>query len=144
MVPPILQKDLAALERRINLLEAGGGTEIYQGLKKGIEQFQHYWVRKAVRHLILLTDGRTYGDEKLCIELAQKATEDGIIISALGIGHEWNDEFLDILTTQSGEHTMYAKSLRDLVIYLERTIGSFGWVYARNVHLRMKAIMMFN
>ena len=65
------------------------------------------------RHLVLLTDGHTYGDEENCYALARNAAEQGIIISALGIGHEWNDLFLEHLTAITGGSTLLVTSKED-------------------------------
>jgi len=133
VVPPTPVKDLGKLENTISMLRTGGGTEIFKGLEVGINQLKLKLGRNSFRHLILLTDGHTYGDEASCIELVQQAAEEGIAISALGLGYEWNDSFLDQLSSLSGGNALYVSSARDLNKYLEKKLSSLEMIYARNI-----------
>lgn len=123
------------IESRINMILPSGGTEIYRGLEAGISQLRRAMNSNTINHLILLTDGRTYGDEEACLNLAAQAAEEGIGISGLGIGHEWNDEFLDKLVAASGGSSMYISAPRDLHKYFEQQLASFEKVYAERVTL---------
>jgi Ca-activated chloride channel family protein len=93
---------LKSAEMKVQLLQAGGGTEIYKGLELGFSQVEQFRSAQRVNHIILITDGRTYGDEAYCERLAEQAETLGIGISALGIGTKWNDKFLDHITSKTG------------------------------------------
>ena len=77
IVSPDQAADMSVARARLSLLQADGGTEILQGLKMGIEQLELNFTREGVNHLILLTDGRTYGDEDACLALASQVAERG-------------------------------------------------------------------
>ncbi len=62
----------------LNRITASGGTELFSGLQVGIRQLSHTNLETHNNHLILLTDGHTYGDEKSCVNLDQKAADNGI------------------------------------------------------------------
>ncbi len=83
--------------------------------------------------MILLTDGHTYGDEQACYEFAGRASREGVSINALGIGCEWNDAFLDRMTSLSGGNTLYVTSPNDLFHFLEQKQRSLSTVYARKI-----------
>jgi Ca-activated chloride channel homolog len=102
LIAPIKQADMKSAEMKVQILQAGGGTEIYKGLEMGLAQVKINRSTKSVNHIILITDGRTYGDEANCEKLADECAELGIGMSALGIGTEWNDRFLDHLTVKTG------------------------------------------
>ncbi len=125
--------DLAKVESKISMIGTGGGTEIFSGLEAGLGQLQGFRGMRAIRTLILLTDGHTYGDEKACLTLAERAASEGIILNALGIGNEWNDSFLDRLTSISGGSAFYVTSSKDLYRLLEQKMTSSAAVYARGV-----------
>ena len=133
LVPPTHVEDLEKFEQRIRLIATGGGTEIFSGLKLGIEQFSDEKDTRLVRQAIILTDGHTYGDEKACLELAERANRAGIAISAFGIGEEWNDTFLDRLTGLCGGNTVYVTSAKDLASFMEQKLRLLSSVYARNL-----------
>lgn len=113
LVPPTRASALSKSDHRISLLHNGGGTEILQGLRLGVEQ-----LRKTdssyIRHLMLLTDGHTYGDEQGCLELAKEVAGEGMTISVLGIGNDWNDELMDQITGLTGGHTLLISKPVDL------------------------------
>ncbi|MFN3929850.1 MAG: vWA domain-containing protein, partial [Thermoflexus sp.] len=98
------------LQMRLEMLEAEGGTEIYQGLSLGFQELFRARQGGVHSHLILLTDGRTYGDEDRCLELADEARAAGIGISAFGIGEDWNDRLLDEIAARSGGISGYIAS----------------------------------
>ena len=94
--------DLKSAEMKVQLLQAGGGTEIFRGLEMGFSQVDQFHSNQRINHIILITDGRTYGDEVSCEKLADQSSALGIGISALGIGSQWNDKFLDHITSKTG------------------------------------------
>ncbi len=102
LIVPGKASELKSAEMKIQLLQAGGGTEIFKGLQLGLTQVEQFRSDQRVNHIVLITDGRTYGDEANCEQLADHAAALGIGISALGIGNEWNDVFLDHLTSKTG------------------------------------------
>lgn len=116
-------------------IRASGGTEIYQGLSAGFKQIQQNPLQGHTNHLILLTDGHTYGDAELCLQLAQNAATQGVGFSAFGIGAEWNDQFLDKLVAPSSGLSAYIEQPTQIIEYLEKRINGLGAIYARNVRL---------
>ena len=60
------------LKRAINAIEAAGGTELATGMALAVQEIQRAMVPRSVSRLLLLTDGRTYGDEARCVEIARR------------------------------------------------------------------------
>jgi Ca-activated chloride channel family protein len=102
LIAPGRPDDLKSTEMKIQLLQAGGGTEIFKGLEAGFSQVSQFRSSQRINHIILITDGRTYGDEVSCEQIADQSSALGIGISALGISNEWNDKFLDHITSKTG------------------------------------------
>lgn len=114
LIPAGSLSDIKSTEMKIQLLQAGGGTEIFKGLEMGFSQVSQFRSSTRVNHIILITDGRTYGDEVNCQKLADQASALGIGISALGIGSQWNDKFLDHITSKTGGICLYVSSISDI------------------------------
>jgi Ca-activated chloride channel family protein len=114
-------------------MQASGGTEIFQGLEAGVKQVRKSADRKFVNHVILLTDGQTYGDEHKCLHLADEITQEGIGISAMGIGQEWNDIFLDDLASRTGGSSTYINSPSSVVRFLNERVRSLGAAFAERL-----------
>ncbi|MBN8593628.1 MAG: VWA domain-containing protein [Anaerolineae bacterium] len=124
-----------ALKAKISMMTASGGTEIYKGLSAGIEQVRRYLGPKLVNHVILLTDGHTFGDQVQCTDLAREAAKQGISISALGLGQEWNDEFLDELASITGGSSAYINSANAVVKFLNDHVRNLSNAFSERMRL---------
>jgi Ca-activated chloride channel homolog len=135
IIPAAYHLDRARLEARIQMIQPSGGTEIYQGLEAGAGEVMRSIDAKRLNHIILLTDGQTYGDEQQCLELASKLGKRGVGISAMGIGMEWNDIFLDVLATRTGGSSAFIAEPQDIKKLLLEKFNSLAQVYAEEVNL---------
>jgi Ca-activated chloride channel family protein len=125
-------------ESRIRSLQTRGGTEIYQGLKSGYSEIQKNLSPYYVNHLILVTDGHTYGDEDNCLELAREAAERNIGISCFGIGGKWNDTFLESLANITGGSCYYIREPKDIQIFLREKLNNLGQVLIEGIKLNFR------
>jgi len=132
------QLNLHRAENKVQMLLASGGTEILRGLESALDEVRRYSGKGMVNHVILLTDGRTYGDEQACYNLAQQAAQDGIGISGLGIGSNWNDVFLDQLATLTGGNSMYVSHPQDIERLLNEKFSHLSHSFAENVLLHLE------
>lgn len=137
LVPSFGERNFNQIEAKVNSLIAEGGTEIFQGLDEGFHEIRKAIVDNFVNHIILITDGHTYGDEDKCIELANKAAKLDIGISGLGIGNEWNDAFLDEVTVLTGGQSTYIQHPKQVLNFLEETVANLKKSYSRNVTLHI-------
>jgi Ca-activated chloride channel family protein len=135
LIPAMHISDFSKQEARIQMIQPSGGTEIFSGLEQGYNEIIQNISRSQVNHIILLTDGRTYGDESNCISLAKNAAARGIGISGLGIGSEWNDNFLDKLASLTGGSSMYVPRPQDIQHALLDKFNQLGLVYAEEARL---------
>jgi Ca-activated chloride channel family protein len=91
-----------------------------------------------VNHIILLTDGHTYGDEQECLNLAEEAASKHIGISCMGIGEEWNDLFMDAIASKTGGSSAYIAKPKDIQRLLVDKFNSLASTYADDVILELK------
>ena len=132
---PVRSSERTTLKAMVSTMQASGGTEILQGLIHGLSELHRNLSRKSVNHLVLLTDGRTYGDEEDCVLLAETAALDGVAISAMGIGEEWNDTFLDDLASRTGGASAYINSPGAVSRFLKERVRSLGRSYAERMRI---------
>ena len=140
VIPAAYHLDRARLESRVQMIQPSGGTEIYQGLEAGAREIMRSLDPKRINHLILLTDGRTYGDEQQSLALAAKLAEQGVGISCMGIGSEWNDIFLDALSTRAGGSTSLIVDPRDINRLLLEKFNALIQTYAEDAVLDVKPV----
>jgi Ca-activated chloride channel family protein len=113
-LPSSFSRDTKRIQSRIQSIDPGGATEIFQGLEAGLTEVRRGLDPGRSSHIILLTDGHTYGDEPACLELATEAARLNISISGFGIGTDWNDIFLDRLTSTTGSTSTYVTTAQDI------------------------------
>lgn len=135
IVPATRGQNLTMLEARISIINTAGGTEILKGLMGGIHEINRNLTPAYHNHIILITDGRTYGDEEKTIALAEEAGKKGISISCLGIGSQWNDDFLDALASKTGGSSEFASNPSTIEKFLKNKFGQIKNTYANNVVL---------
>lgn len=133
LLPAGHQPERRDLETQIQMIEANGGTEIYQGLEAGFFQVRENLSKNHINHIILLTDGRTYGDDTTCMSIGEEAAANGVGISTLGIGDEVNDSFLDCLATLTGGSSIYVSQPGDIQKLLMEKFNRLGQAYAERV-----------
>jgi len=137
LIPSQSKPQARQVDSGVNNLFAEGGTEIFQGLEAGYEEITKRKTRDYVNHIILITDGHTYGDEEKCLELANFAAEEDIGISGLGIGIEWNDAFVDQLCALTGGQSKFVQDLKQVEEFLEQTITSLKQAHSRRLTLEI-------
>ncbi len=135
LVPASFQSDRPHLLGRIQSMQAGGSTEIYQGLAAGVGEVMRCIEDRRINHVILLTDGHTYGDEQNCLKLAENASRQKIGISSFGIGADWNDIFLDALASKSGNTSTYIAKPSQIQRILVEKFQSLSTIYAEDAIL---------
>jgi Mg-chelatase subunit ChlD len=127
------------LKAQIDLIETSGGTEIATGLRMAAQEVERVRSMAGISHIILLTDGRTYGDEDKCITLARKQQEQGVGITALGIGDEWNEDLLESIAAGYNSTTRYITSEQDIPYVFAEELKRMHSIFARDVQLLVES-----
>ena len=137
-VPAQQKPDKRTLRMELNMIQAGGGTEIYQGLAAGLDEARRVASERRINHIILLTDGHTYGDAEKCLALAKQAAKEGIGISGIGVGNDWNEDFLDVLASAGGGTVMYIERSANIGAAFERKLRNLkdAWIPDMTLDLR--------
>jgi len=138
IVPASLNIDNKKQENRIQMIQASGATEIFNGLQAGLKEIRRTLDPSRVNHIILLTDGQTYGDEQACLKLAEEAASMNIGITGMGIGNDWNDIFLDALAGKTGGSSAYISKPKDIQRLLVDKFNTLISTFADDVLLEFK------
>jgi Ca-activated chloride channel family protein len=123
------------LKAMVSTIQPGGATAILQGLRAAMAQVERHRNARYVNHIVLVTDGRTYGDEEDCLKLATEAHQRGVGISGMGIGDDWNDHFLDTLASKTGGSSTYVVSPEMVSRFLRERVRSLATAYAERGQL---------
>jgi Ca-activated chloride channel family protein len=133
--------DKAMAKAIASTIQPSGGTEMLQGLNAGLKELEQNRARASVNHLILLTDGQTYGDEARCLERAEWAGLHQISLTTMGVGSDWNENLLDKMAASSGGTSVYIDSPRKIVDVFKDTIRDLSSVVARELSMTINPAM---
>ena len=102
----------------ISRIQASAQTNIYPALERAFEQLQES--PSKVKHVILLSDGKTYPDDYQ--ELVERMTEEDITVSTVAVGEEADRELLaDIADWGDGRNYFIQDAERVQQIFIEET-----------------------
>ncbi|MEM8531155.1 MAG: VWA domain-containing protein [Chloroflexota bacterium] len=125
------------IKRLIGSVEAAGGTEMANGMAMALQEIQRPMLAQGVSQLMLLTDGRTYGDEGRCVEIARRAQGRNIGVTALGIGNEWNEDLLETMTARENSRAQYITSAQEITQVFAEEVQRMHSIFAQQVHVQI-------
>ncbi len=94
LIPNQPAKNREAIKAALAKVVPRGGTQISDGLKAGLAEVKKGYSPERVNRVLLLTDGQTWDDEDACLRLAEEAGKQGVAVTSIGIGEEWNEKLL--------------------------------------------------
>ncbi len=130
--------DKGALKKKIDRIRDGGGTAISGGMNQGLTELGKAASPDRISRMLLLTDGQTFGDEKKCKQLAQKAGDQGILVNALGLGDDWNEDLLDNIAAASGGMADFIDSPNKIVTFFEQAVQSMQDSVVQNAQMVLR------
>ncbi len=136
VIPSQRVRNKADLKRTITRIEAAGGTEMATGMALALQELQRPMLAQSVSRILLLTDGRTYGDESRCVDFARRAQSRSIGLTALGIGDEWNEDLLETMAARENSRTQYITSATEITEIFHDEVERMHSVFAQSVRLR--------
>jgi Ca-activated chloride channel family protein len=130
--------DQEDLRKKIDRIRDGGGTAISGGMGQGLAELDKALSPDRISRMLLLTDGQTFGDEKQCLKLGKKAGESGVVVNALGLGDDWNEDLLDEIAEASGGVADFIDSPDSIVSFFEQAVKSMQDTVVQNAQLILR------
>lgn len=123
--------------RIISRVEAGGGTNISEGLRRAIHQLGSI---PGARRVVLISDGRpTEGEMRVSALGAIAATgrEQGLSFSAIGVGIDYNEDVMEHIAVRGGGFFYHLRHAVNLTEILAKEFRAIESLVATNVRLRI-------
>jgi Ca-activated chloride channel family protein len=133
---PVTDKE--ALKKKIDRIRDGGGTAISGGMGQGLAELEKEHASDRVSRMLLLTDGQTFGDEKQCKKLGEQAGQKGIVVNALGLGDDWNEDLLDAIAEASGGVADFIDSPDKIVAFFDQAVQSMQDTVVQNANMVLR------
>ncbi len=140
LVPATPAADTAALLAAVDQIVESGGTAMSLGMQAGQTELQKHAGPDRLSHMLLLTDGQTWGDEDVCRTIAQGLGQAGVRITALGLGAEWNEKLLDDLADATGGNSDYIADPAQITSFFQRAVRSAQGTAATEARLLLRLV----
>lgn len=126
------------LFHRLAEISPDGTTDLSGGLLEGIAQVNSQSAEGQVKHVLLLTDGKTNSGitgSTALRKIVETAHAKGVGFSTLGCGTDFDERLLTDLATTGGGRYTYVKSAEQLPTAFREELGGLLDVVAQNVRL---------
>jgi len=129
---------LRRAEESLTGLRAGGMTALDGGLALGLEKALVH--RQETNLVLLLSDGQTNVGEKDLEVIglrAQKARQQGVLVSALGVGLDYNEALLAEIASQGGGRFYHLEHARQIPAYVAGELKDVAGLAARGLQVHL-------
>lgn len=118
----------------------GGGTHLSGGLEQGLKVLRGH-SDVGVKRLILVSDGNAnqgITDPAVIAEIARVARQDGITVSTLGVGLDFNEDLMTGVAQSGGGGYYYAKDAGTIAAAFEQELERLQALAARSVEIGLE------
>ncbi|HEY0753310.1 MAG TPA: VWA domain-containing protein [Ktedonobacteraceae bacterium] len=138
IIPSLPCNDKAGMKAAIDQILDAGGTTMSLGMINGFNELQRWNIPNAIKRMILLTDGLTYGDIDQCRQLAHDVAAAGIPIYTLGIGSDVDSDMLNDIAVVSGGEAEFIQNPVVVYNFFQQQVQSAMDVTIRNATLLLR------
>ncbi|MHC4592835.1 MAG: vWA domain-containing protein [Planctomycetota bacterium] len=133
---PAADKD--GLKRQIDRIRDGGGTAMSGGMRRGMTELDKSLSPDRLNRMLLLTDGQTFGDEEQCVDLGAEMGSKAIVIHALGLGEDWNEDLLDQVAEASGGAADFIETADEISDFFQAAVKRMQATVVQNAQLILR------
>jgi Ca-activated chloride channel homolog len=132
--------DKEAIKAQIDTISEAGGTAMSLGLQAGQAELARTSDKDRLAHMLVLTDGQTWGDEDTCRAIAAGLGQTGVRITALGLGAEWNEKLLDDLAEATGGSSDYIADPAQIDTFFQRAVRTAQGTAIKECRLLLRMV----
>jgi Ca-activated chloride channel family protein len=126
------------VESALKEIQAGGMTALCGGLDLGLKKARA--MKQETNLVLLLSDGQANvgeTDVELVGKRGYEARRQGIIVSTLGVGSDYNEALMVEIATQGGGRFYHVKGAGQISAYLTGELGEVAALAARDAALHL-------
>ena len=147
IVPSQVVSNKSRINSAIDEIELEGGTALFNALRRVRDNLKRTKAASLTNRLIVITDGCPTSDEPMFSsnnewkdyseKFAIETIENGISITAIGVGSDYNEIILSPLAAKSGGDFKHIKSASELKGYLQQQLRSLQKIVVGNCILHI-------
>ncbi|MBX2803863.1 MAG: VWA domain-containing protein [Myxococcales bacterium] len=141
VVPSTEVRDLGRIERAVDRIFEGGGTNLYAGMDRGAREVRGALTGGDVGRVIVLSDGNAnvgITDGSAMARFAADLVSDGVTLSTIGLGLDYNEDLLSRLADMGGGSYDFVDDPRELEAVFADELERTASVVARNTAVRIE------
>lgn len=138
LVPSQPAGNREAIKNKMASILARGGTQISDGLKAGLAEVEKGYAKDRVNRILLLTDGQTWDDEDACLKIADEALQQGIGITSIGLGVDWNEKLLLSIAERSRGNSHWIENPLAILDTFRQEVDGMQSVAATNLRVTVR------
>lgn len=130
--------DADRLIKKVDRIRSGGSTALHAGVKAGAAQLREFMRRKGVNRVILLSDGLANIGPDTPDDLARlgrQLREDGLHVSTIGLGDDYNEDLMVALAEASAANYYYVQDAEKLPGIFAEELGNLQSIVARGLKI---------
>jgi Ca-activated chloride channel family protein len=128
---------LARLGSGVDESGLGRGTRLSAALQHAVERLSADGAVPALRRMVMVSDG-VIEDRDTCRPLLDAAVDRGVVISVIGVGDEFDEEFLMTVADLSRGNYYYAATAREVEQALRAELEIVTSIVGRQALLRLQ------
>ncbi|MBT5019223.1 MAG: VWA domain-containing protein [Planctomicrobium sp.] len=140
LVPATKLTDKEYVKKAISHVNSGGGTALFAGVSKGAAEIRKFLDKERVNRIILLSDGLANEGPSSPSELGALGAslkKEGISVSTLGLGLDYNEDLMAQLADKSGGNHQFIERATELADIFNREFDDVTSVVAQEVSIEI-------
>lgn len=141
LVPATKLYDRQAVKERIRAISTGGSTALFGGVSKGAKELEKFLSENRVNTLLLLSDGLANVGPSSPVDLArlgQSLGRQGISVSTLGLGLDYNEDLMTRLAMASDGNHFFVEDESNLEAVFAAQFGDVTSKVAQGATIRLR------
>jgi Ca-activated chloride channel family protein len=141
IVPATKMTEKKSVIQQIHRIEAGGSTALFAGVSKGAEELRKFLNKDRVNRVILLSDGLANVGPQSPSELGELGAslrKEGISVSTMGLGLDYNEDLMTRLARNSGGNHVFIEQADELVRIFNYEFDDVLSVVAQEVAIEIR------
>jgi Ca-activated chloride channel homolog len=141
LVPATRATDRREIVRAIEALEAGNTTALYAGVSRGAHEVRKFLAAHRINRVLLLSDGLANvgpSSPGALAELGASLAKDGISVSTVGLGLDYNEDLMTRLARASDGNHVFVEQPERLAAIFDREFGELLSIVAKDVEVEIE------
>jgi len=138
LVPPQPAKHPDRIFDRLQSIQAGGSTALYDGVKTGARQLEEFLDEEKINRVLLLSDGLANvgpSSSRALSSLGREVSRRGIAVTTVGLGDDYNEDLMTALAEASQANYYYVSDPEELPKIFAEELRTMKSVVARRIEL---------